>query len=423
LKGLIQAVARPKQRLSSAFEGVFSVVTPEETRSLSIYFYTGDFVEAYRRFKAGEPQIYATHDEVCRLFDQLGEAEISVSVYSFLTENRSVNALSDQLTITSMGARAWNDNALLRRTLRADQSHAIVPHFGNATLVGMAIKSRARVAAVTAGSFNRGTLRERFQRSRMVRLYNNPRIDLVANHCIPSTLKLLEYGVDPAKLLAWDVPHQYTPFDFSPKTRSRADRFEIAYAGSVSEPKGVGDLIRAVAVLKQRGKIVSAKIAGKGQIEAMKQLAESLGVSDQIDLLGLVPNSHVISLFHSSDAVCVPSRPDFPEGFPLTMFEAIASRSPIICSDHPMFRDIMRDGQSALVFKAGNEDNFADKIARLMDDPMLYEALSRDANIAWERLSQTADWRTLLFNWATTGFDDPWIQERVMARNRTAMTP
>ena len=383
--------------------------------SVSIYFYTGDFAEAYRRFHTGEAQVYATHDELCRLFDDLAKVGVKVSVYSFVSEAYSIERPNDWLTITSLGARKYNQNQILRQAIKADESAAIIPHFSNPVLIGAAIRRGARIAAITAGSFNRGTLRELIERTRLVRLYNNPRVEFVANHCIPSTLKFLQYGIDPAKLLAWDIPHKYTPSDFAPKTLAPSDRFQIAFAGVISEPKGVGDLIRAIGLLKGSGTRVQARIAGKGEIDLMSELAASLGISDQIEFLGLVPNDQVIQLFQTSHAVCVPSRHDFGEGFPLTLFEAIASRSPIICSDHPMFTPILRHGESACIFPSGDARELANQVHRLARDGKLYHQLSLSADLTWERLSHSADWRTLIYNWVTTGPDDSWIRSKVMA--------
>src|ERR1700739_4465598 len=92
--------------------------------------------------------------------------------------------------------------------------------------------------------------------------------------------------------------------------------------------------------------------------------------------------------------VVVPSRTEYPEGFPLTMFEAIASRTPIVCSNHPMFRKVMIDRQNASVFRSGDYRAFAFAIRRTLTDPVLYSVLSRNAPKTWEALKGPADWRT-----------------------------
>ena len=38
------------------------------------------------------------------------------------------------------------------------------------------------------------------------------------------------------------------------------------------------------------------------------------------------------------DIVIVPSRHDYPEGLPMTIYEALAMRTPLVVSDHPMIK-------------------------------------------------------------------------------------
>ncbi|MGH6678924.1 MAG: glycosyltransferase, partial [Bradyrhizobium sp.] len=104
-----------------------------------------------------------------------------------------------------------------------------------------------------------------------------------------------------------------------------------------------------------------------------------------------------------------------PEGFPLTMFEAIASRTPIVCSDHPMFREILVDGQNACVFRAGSPHALAEAMERALTDQSLYAKLSESASSTWAALKGPADWRTLIFKWVVQGRSSPWFKGRMLA--------
>ena len=57
---------------------------------------------------------------------------------------------------------------------------------------------------------------------------------------------------------------------------------------------------------------------------------------------------------HAHDAVVVPSQHAYPEGLPMTIYDAYCSRSPLIASDHPMFRSKVIDDETAVVFGAGD---------------------------------------------------------------------
>ena len=104
-------------------------------------------------------------------------------------------------------------------------------------------------------------------------------------------------------------------------------------------------------------------------------------------------------MMQAADAVIVPSRHSFPEGLPLTLFEGLASRTPVIASDHPMFRGHLEDGESAMLFRAGRPQALADAIARLMTDPALYARLSQGAATAWARMQTPVKWGEMIDRW------------------------
>ena len=263
--------------------------------------------------------------------------------------------------------------------------------------------------AVLANSYNRRGPKAFLERRRIASLLNNERFELVSNHCMPATEHLARIGVRRDKLIAWDVPHRYNPNDVEPKPLRQGSRYKAAYAGTINEDKGVGDLIRAVAALRDQGLELHCSLAGGGDVDGMATLARQLGVGDLVNFRGLVTNREVFAMFRDVDVVVVPSRSEYPEGFPLTMFEAIGSRTPIVCSDHPMFRAVIKDSVHAAMFPAGSSAAFARAIRGLLTDADLYSLLSGNADLSWTALKGPADWRTMLREWIINGADSPWI--------------
>ena len=174
------------------------------------------------------------------------------------------------------------------------------------------------------------------------------------------------------------------------------------------------DPTQAVATLRGAGLDVRCSVAGKGPMDEYRRRAADLGCTDAVTYLGLVENDRVVELFREADIVVVPSKPEFPEGFPLTLFEAIATRTPIVASDHPMFRPIMQDGVTAAVFRAGDAAGLAAQVRRVIGDPALYGTLSRNADVSWAALQGPADWRTMLFDWVTQGDDAPYLEAHAL---------
>ncbi len=270
--------------------------------------------------------------------------------------------------------------------------------------------------AVLANSYNRRGPKAWLERWRVAKLLNNPAFQLVSNHCLPATNHLASFGVDRTKLIAWDVPHRFDPKDVASKTLGSGPTFKAAFAGAIRVDKGVADLIRATAQLKGDGIELECSFAGSGEIEEMQALGRQLGVSDHLDFRGLVPNGEVFDLFRGADVVVVPSHREYTEGFPLTMFEAIGSRTPIVCSDHPMFVPVLKDEVHAAMFPGGDANAFADALRRVLTDPDLYAQLSANADTTWAALKGPADWRTMLTKWILEGRKSDWIDRHMLAQ-------
>ncbi len=378
--------------------------------SVSIFFPAGDFSDVLRRYEAGKEQVYQAHNEVARLIHDLVAADCTVTAYSFITPEARVDSPLKGCQVVSLGAKDYSSDLLLQQALAADRSDAQIIHFPNAKMTRAAAAKPARLFVILASSFNRRGLRSVLQRRKIVSALNDPRVELVANHCLPATRHLARLGVNPTKLIAWDFTHPFEPGSYQPKSLNPRPRFEAVYAGSIVPDKGIADLIRAVALLRRQGIELHCALAGQGDIEAMKSLAAELNVSDLITFVYLVGNSEVFEMMRNADVVVVPSRSQYPEGFPLVMFEAIASRTPIVCSDHPMFRDIMVDGRNAAVFAAGDAVAFAAALRKTLTDAKLYSTLSINAERTWEALKGPADWRTMILKWVTEGKQSPWLQ-------------
>jgi glycosyltransferase involved in cell wall biosynthesis len=379
--------------------------------SASLYFFAGDFADVLKRYENGADQIYATHDEVAKLIEDLLAAGVRLTVYSFVTPEAREDTPRDGLRIVSLGARNFAEVDLLSAAVARDGSDVIVAHFAPAQLLRAVIARGRRSMAVLANSYNGRGLKAVLERRRISSLLNNPRFELVSNHCMPATQHLAALGVMRNKLIAWDVPHRFDPNDVEPKWLPQGRPLKAAYAGTINEDKGVGDLIRAVAALREQGVELECSLAGGGDIDAMIALAAQLGVRDLVAFRGLVPNRDVFAMFRDADVVVVPSRSEYPEGFPLTMFEAVGSRTPIVCSDHPMFRAVMKDGLHAAMFRAGSSGAFADAIRRVVTDADLYSRLSRNAQLSSAALEGPADWRTMLREWILNGSESQWILE------------
>ncbi|HEX3149182.1 MAG TPA: glycosyltransferase [Gemmataceae bacterium] len=254
-----------------------------------------------------------------------------------------------------------------------------------AMLLRTAIRHHWFTLAMFAGVFPRARPYDRLLTCEIVRLLNHPLVFAAGNHRQPATDSMFEAGLHPNKAIAWD----YTgvtrePADFQVK-RLTAGPTEIVYAGVLSVAKGVAEVIDATIALRLANRDVRLTLIGTGPDMAAFQ-TRSAPLGNAIAFLGRVPNDEVFRRMAAATLVCVPSRHEFPEGFPQTLTEALVSRTPVMASDHPVFTRVLRDGEGLRYFPAGDTAALASRMSAVLNDSAVYEDLSRQTAVAYEKL-------------------------------------
>ena len=128
-------------------------------------------------------------------------------------------------------------------------------------------------------------------------------------------------------------------------------------------------------------------IGGNGDAEEHRDTLPA-GLRDRAVFLGEVSEEDKVRLLHSVDVFCSPNTGG--ESFGIVTAEAMAAGLPIVASDIPAFRDVLRGGQAGELFAAGDPDDLARVTARLLDDP------ARRAELSVAALDAVAD-----YDWAT----------------------
>ena len=113
-------------------------------------------------------------------------------------------------------------------------------------------------------------------------------------------------------------------------------------------------------------KNVRAKIAGRGaEMEPLQKLAKKLGIEDQVDFLGFVPDDDLIQLYAGAFAVFFAP---VDEDYGYITLEAFLSQRPVVtCSDSGGVLEFVKDGESGFVCSIQPE-SLAQAIQSLYDD-------------------------------------------------------
>lgn len=367
-------------------------------RILVVHF-AGDFREAWQRLQRDGSERYYGHAYILGELERLHQAHGAAGYLSCLAPHYR-ETLPNGVTV--MGADA-DPGRKLRQVVEQIEHFApthLIVHGPMQPLLRWALRQEFALACLFADSFAQHPLYRWLRFRRLPALLGDPRVAFVANHGVNAARGLVDLGVDAGKVIPWDFPHRNTPDHHAVKHAPGRLVPCLLYVGSLEPKKGVGDLIRAVAALAPDCP-AHLDVVGAGQRQRFEDLAARIGVSERVRFHGLVPNAQVHEMMAQADAIVVPSRHAFPEGLPLTLYEALASRTPTIASDHPMFAGHLEHGTSAAIFPAGNVQALAQTIGEVLGNRALYAQLSQGSRLAWNHMQVAVKWGDLIDRWVS----------------------
>ena len=163
----------------------------------------------------------------------------------------------------------------------------------------------------------------------------------------------------------------------------------IGYIGrftAMGMEKGIATLIEALQRLSGHGVKNAAVLCVGGPMETVpryRDLGRQLGLADaQVMFFDRVPNAAVPVWIKTCDVVTIPwPWNEFSAYFtsPMKLFEYMASGVPIVASDLPSLREVLRHGGNAWLVKPGDPAALAEGISHLLRTPGLAESLARQA--------------------------------------------
>jgi glycosyltransferase involved in cell wall biosynthesis len=341
----------------------------------------GDYADAYWRFANNGPETYYAQKFTVDYIASLASREDieSLSVV-FLSANSPEVSLPNGVHTLGVElfpkGRPASFGRLVDAVKKTRPTHLIVMSPCIA-LIAWGVRTGIQVLPMFADSFHSSGLMAKMQYRLLALLLNASSIEFVANHNLAASLDLKRIGVDSRKILPFDLPAVITPRSYAAKSAPPVDRpFRLLYVGSLIVAKGVGDAIQAVSKLRTRGRQVELTIIGRGESEFFEHMAVAAKVDRYVFFLGSKSHSDVIAAMRDHDAVLVPSHWSYPEGLPMTLYEALCARTPLLASNHPMFALKIHEGDNALVFAERDPEAIADCVDRLASSPDLYARLS-----------------------------------------------
>lgn len=160
------------------------------------------------------------------------------------------------------------------------------------------------------------------------------------------------------------------------------------YLGSLHPWKGVETLIQAMPMVNDGVLWIAG--GGEKRIQELTTLAEKLEVAHRVRFLGAVAPLKRFELIAQADICLLPlSLTSIASRYtsPLKLFEYMAKSKPIVVADLPSIREVLTDGQDALLVPPEDPCAFAQALNRLFADALLRERLGTAAGVLAEQYS------------------------------------
>jgi glycosyltransferase involved in cell wall biosynthesis len=191
-------------------------------------------------------------------------------------------------------------------------------------------------------------------------------------------------GVDPTRLAlirgsGIDTRH------FVPLPDPGGPEVTIGLVARMLRSKGVLDAIEATRRLRDEGRAVTLMLAGPADPDNRDSLSDrdlaGLAAVPGIRWLGRVAD--VREVWARAAIAVLPST--YGEGVPKALIEAAACGRPIVATDMPGCREIVRDGVTGLLVPPGDRAALSAALARLVADPALRRAMGMAGRSLVER--------------------------------------
>ncbi len=132
--------------------------------------------------------------------------------------------------------------------------------------------------------------------------------------------------------------------------------------------KGLMDVIRACAILRDEGRAFDLLCLGDGEARAAAEAETTrLGLRERVRFFGYVPEARTAEFYAGATMLLFPTY--HYEGFPMVIFKSIAAGLPVITTRIRAAADYLREPDNCLWVEPKNPRMLAEKIALLIDRP------------------------------------------------------
>ena len=188
--------------------------------------------------------------------------------------------------------------------------------------------------------------------------------------------------------------------------------------GRLSPEKGFDQLVKAAALVAEKGHSVGFALIGDGPDRArLETLVRSLGLQSRVAFAGF--RTDIDRLIAGADILAQSS---YTEGLPNVLLEAGAASVPVVATDVGGTREIVRDGKTGYLVPSGDPAALAARLIELIESSTRREDMGARARrlvlLEFSFVQQTAQYETLLQEMTRQGSGSAWANGPTAAYRR-----
>jgi glycosyltransferase involved in cell wall biosynthesis len=185
---------------------------------------------------------------------------------------------------------------------------------------------------------------------------------LARDRCLapPERLVLIENATDLARAAL-----QLDPAAAKTQLGLDAARPVVGFAGRLTRQKGPETLIGAARLVRRSGSEAQFLLVGEGEMErTLRRMVAEFGLEDCVRFAGY--QGEIGPVLAATDIFVLPSR---YEGLPYSLMEAMAGGRAVVATRVGGNCDLIREGETGLLFPPGEVAALAEQLLRLLSDP------------------------------------------------------
>ena len=150
----------------------------------------------------------------------------------------------------------------------------------------------------------------------------------------------------------------------------------LAYVGRLDPEKNVHELIEALALVRSRWD-VHLLVVGDGQERStLEALAAARGVADSVTFTGLLDDAQLPEAYAAADFFGMAGTAELQS---LVTLEAMATGLPVLAVDAGALPHLVRHGETGWLYRHGDVEELAGRLAALLEDPVTARRMGRRA--------------------------------------------